>query len=200
VANGNVERAVDFYGRTAGRYLYPRPHGLREPVLASQRKAVIELAAPRSTDSVLDIGCGAGRLAALLRPRVASLCGVDASRAMLALAGPWLDEQVHARLESLALDRTFDLVICCGVLDFVEDAGAGLRAIRRHLAADGRAVVSAAAPSVVGIGYALVRRMQGVRVRLYTSDRLRDVAASCGLRCTDARTLRGGSVAVVLAR
>jgi hypothetical protein len=42
--------------------------------------------------------------------------------------------------------------------------------------------------------------MQGVRVRLYTSDRLRDIAASCGLRCMKARRLRGGSVAVVLAR
>jgi len=91
-------------------------------------------------------------------------------------------------------------VICCGVLDFVEDAGAGLHAIRRHLAPGGRAVVSAAAPSVVGIGYALVRKMQGVRVRLYTSDRLRDIAAGCGLRCMKARRLRGGSVAVVLSR
>src|SRR3979411_2459477 len=113
------------------------------------------------------LGARAGRLAALLRPRVASLCGVDASRAMLALASPWLDEQVHARLESLGSDRTFGLVICCGVLDFVEDAGAGLRAIRRHLAPDGRAVVSAAAPSVVGIGYALVRRMLGRKVGLH---------------------------------
>jgi ubiquinone/menaquinone biosynthesis C-methylase UbiE len=195
---GNVERAIEFYRRTAGRYSRRRPHGIREPILARQREAVLELATPRATDSVLDIGCGAGKVAALLRPRVARICGVDASSAMLAVARPWLDEEVHAPLETLDLGRTFDLVICCGVLDFVEDPCAALEAIRRHLAPESRAVVSAAAPSVIGMVYALVRRMQGVRVRLYTSDALRTVARSCRLRCTRIRTLPGGSVAVVL--
>jgi ubiquinone/menaquinone biosynthesis C-methylase UbiE len=195
---GNVERAVEFYRRTAGRYSRRRPHGLREPVLARQREVVVELAAPRPTESVLDIGCGAGKVAALLRPRVASICGVDASSAMLALARPWLDQEVHAPVETLDLERTYDLVICCGVLDFVDDATAALDAIRRHLAPHGRAVVSAAAPSIIGIVYALVRRMQGVRVRLYSEDGLRAIARSCRLRCTRVRTLPGGSVAVVL--
>src|SRR5207302_901762 len=124
----NVQRAADFYSRTAGRYARNRPHGIREPVLARQRDAIVELARPRSTDSVLDVGCGAGRVAAVLRPRVAWICGADASSEMLALA----------------------------------------------------------------------RRAQGVRVRLYTSRRLRALAAGCGLRCTAARRLPGGSVAVML--
>ena len=194
----NVQRAADFYSRTAGRYARSRPHGIREPVLARQRDAIVELARPRSTDSVLDVGCGAGRVAAVLRPRVAWICGADASSEMLALASRWLDEGVQASLETLDLGRKFDLIVCCGVFDFVEDAAAGLEAIRRHLAPQGRAVVSAAAVSAIGVGYALVRRAQGVRVRLYTSRRLRALAASCGLRCTAARRLPGGSVAVML--
>ena len=182
----NLERAVR------------RPHGIREPVLAWQRKGIVELAAPRTTDSVLDVGCGAGQIAALLRPMVASICGVDASKEMVALARRWLDEEAHASLETLHLGRRFDLIVCCGVFDFVEDPAAGLDAIRRHLAPGGRAVVSAAAVSLVGIGYALVRRLQGVRVRLFTSRRLRALAAGCGLRCTAVRRLPGGSVAVLL--
>src|SRR2546422_4769939 len=63
----NVQRAAEFYSRTAGRYARSRPHGIREPVLARQRDAIVELARPRSTDSVLDVGCGAGRVAAVLR-------------------------------------------------------------------------------------------------------------------------------------
>ena len=105
---------------------------------------------------------------------------------------------VQASLETLDLGRKFDLIVCCGVFDFVEDAAAGLDAIRRHLAPQGRAIVSAASVSAIGVGYALVRRAQGVRVRLYTSRRLRALAASCGLRCTAARRLPGGSVAVML--
>ena len=194
----NLQRAVEFYARTSGRYALRRPHGIREPVLAWQRKGIVELAAPRATDSVLDVGCGAGQIAALLRPMVASICGVDASMEMVALARRWLDEEAHASLETLDLGRRFDLIVCCGVFDFVEDPAAGLDAIRRHLAPGGRAVVSAAAVSLIGIAYALVRRLQGVRVRLFTSRRLRALAAGCGLRCTAVRRLPGGSVAVLL--
>jgi 2-polyprenyl-3-methyl-5-hydroxy-6-metoxy-1,4-benzoquinol methylase len=195
---GKIQRAADFYSRTVGRYTKTRPHGIREPVLARQRDAIVELAHPRSTDSVLDVGCGAGRVAAVLRPRVARICGADASSEMLAVARRWLDEEIHAPLETLDLGRKFDLIVCCGVFDFLEDAPEGLRAIRRHLAPRGRAVVSAAAVSPIGVAYAIVRRAQGVRVRLYTSAGLRRLAASCGLRCTASRRLPGGSVAVIL--
>jgi SAM-dependent methyltransferase len=194
----NLQRAAEFYARTSGRYARRRPHGIREPILARQRKSIVDLASPRPSDSVLDIGCGAGQIAALLRPKVASICGVDASSEMVALARPWLDEESHASLETLDLGRRFDLVVCCGVFDFVEDPAVGLEAIRRHLAAGGRAVVSAAAVSLIGIGYALVRRLQGVRVRLYTSRRLCALAAASGLRCVAVRRLPGGSVAVLL--
>jgi 2-polyprenyl-3-methyl-5-hydroxy-6-metoxy-1,4-benzoquinol methylase len=194
----NLQRAAEFYARTSGRYARRRPHGLREPILARQRKGIVELASPRRSDSVLDIGCGAGQIAALLRPHVASICGVDASSEMVALARPWLDEESHASLETLDLGRRFDLVICCGVFDFVDDPAAGLTAIRRHLAPGGRAVVSAASLSAIGLGYALVRRLQGVRVRLYTAHRLCALAAERGLRCVAVRKLPGGSVAVLL--
>ena len=194
----NLQRAAEFYARTSGRYARRRPHGLREPILARQRKGIVELASPRRSDSVLDIGCGAGQIAALLRPHVASICGVDASSEMVALARPWLDEESHASLETLDLGRRFDLVICCGVFDFVDDPAAGLTAIRRHLAPGGRAVVSAASLSAIGLGYALVRRLQGVRVRLYTARKLCALAAHAGLRCIAVRKLPGGSVAVLL--
>src|ERR671939_1724404 len=187
----NLQRAVEFYARTSGRYARRRPHGIREPILERQREGIVHLASPRSSDSVLDIGCGAGQIAALLRPMVASICGVDASSEMVALARPWLDEESHASLETLDLGRRFDLVVCCGVFDFVDDPAAGLAAIPRHLAPGGRAVVSAASLSAIGLGYALVRRLQGVRVRLYTAQRLCALAAERGLRCVAVRKLPG---------
>src|SRR5439155_16587453 len=117
----NLERAVKFYARTSGRYARRRPHGIREPVLAWQRKGIVELAAPRATDSVLDVRCGAGQIAALLRPMDATICGVDASKAMVALARRWPDEVGHTSLETVDLGRRFDLIVCCGVCDVVED-------------------------------------------------------------------------------
>src|SRR2546428_10410118 len=146
----NVQRAAEFYSRTAGRYARSRPHGIREPVLARQRDAIVELARPRSTDSVLDVGCGAGRVAAVLRPRVAWICGADASSEMLALARRWLDEGIQASLETLDLGRKFDLIVCCGVFDFVEGAAARLEANRTHPAPQGPPVVSPPAGTASG--------------------------------------------------
>src|SRR5712691_13236761 len=88
---GNVERAAQLYARATWRYSRARPHGLRELVLARQRAAIVDLARPRATDRVLDVGCGAGKIAAMLRPRVATISGVDACAEMLAIARPWLD-------------------------------------------------------------------------------------------------------------
>jgi SAM-dependent methyltransferase len=195
---GNVERAAELYGRESSRYSRARPHGLREFVLADQRAAIVDLAQPRPTDRVLDVGCGAGTIAALLRPRVASICGVDVCAEVLAIARRWLDDVGEGRLETLDLGREFDLVVCCGVLDFAEDAGAAFRAIRRHLAPGGRAIVATAALSAIGVGYAFVRRLQGVRVRLYTAAQLSALSGSSGLRCATIRRIPGGSLAAVL--
>src|SRR2546428_3720614 len=108
----NVQRAAEFYSRTAGRYARSRPHGIREPVLARQRDAIVELARPRSTDSVLDVGCGAGRVAAVLRPRLAWIFGADAASEMLSLAPRWLDEEGQAAPESPAPRRLVRPIGC----------------------------------------------------------------------------------------
>jgi SAM-dependent methyltransferase len=197
---GNVDRAAELYRRESSRYSHARPHGLREFVLAGQRARILELARPRPTDRVLDVGCGAGQIAALLRPNVATICGIDVCTEMLSIARRWLDEVAEARLETLDLGREFDLVVCCGVLDFADDAGAALRAIRRHLAPGGRAIVATAAVSPLGLGYAAVRRLQGIRVRLYRNAQLRGVAERSGLRCATIGRIPGGSVAAVLER
>src|SRR5207245_4791647 len=88
---GNVERAAQLYARATSRYSRRFPHGLREWVLSAQRAAIVDLARPRASDRVLDVGCGAGRIAALLRPFVATISGVDACPEMLGIARAWSD-------------------------------------------------------------------------------------------------------------
>jgi SAM-dependent methyltransferase len=95
--------------------------------------------------TILELGCGAGRLtrplAALGHPVVA----VDESLEMLAridgLAGV---ERVRARIERLALRRRFDLVLLASNLVNTPDEarrGAMLATCRRHLAPGGRLLV-----------------------------------------------------------
>jgi SAM-dependent methyltransferase len=64
--------------------------------------------------SVLDAGCGTGRVAVELARRGYEVVGVDNDRSMLAVARrhalPW----VEADLAALDLGRTFDVVLCAG--------------------------------------------------------------------------------------
>jgi SAM-dependent methyltransferase len=94
----------DYQRRIEAQLAGEDPHG---------EVAFVERYAPAS---VLDAGCGTGRVAIELARRGIEVVGVDADGSMLATArrlAPDLD-WVHADLAHLALDRTFDLVVMAG--------------------------------------------------------------------------------------
>jgi SAM-dependent methyltransferase len=91
--------------------------------------------------SVLDLGCGTGRIAARLVELGHDVVGVDQSADMLAhVAGA---ETVHAPIAGLDLGRTFDVVLMAShLVNTPDDAdrSALLEAAARHLAPDGSLV------------------------------------------------------------
>ncbi len=97
---------------------------------------------------VLDIGTGTGRLLELLAPRVQSGLGVDASRAMLALARARLARTGlghvsvrQADMYRLPLAGYFDVIVLQMVLHYAEDPAAALAEAARVLAPGGRLIV-----------------------------------------------------------
>ncbi|WP_052667679.1 class I SAM-dependent methyltransferase [Nitriliruptor alkaliphilus] len=91
--------------------------------------------------SVLDLGCGVGRLANLLVQRGHEVAAVDESDAMLAHVDRRV-RSVRSRIEELDLDRGFDAVVLASHLVNVPDRAtrrALLATVRRHLVADGEA-------------------------------------------------------------
>lgn len=121
---------------------------------AAVEAALIELLPTGQIGRALDIGTGTGRLLELLAPRVNAGLGVDASRAMLALARSRLARPglTHcavrlADMYRLPLpDGAFDLVLMQMVLHHAADPASALAEAARVLRPAGRFVVIDLAP------------------------------------------------------
>jgi SAM-dependent methyltransferase len=111
---GQVDQSVAFAGKRHGFYTQVKADALLE-LLAS------EIGAPEKL-SLLDVGCGAGALDALLAPRVARLDGVDVSGELLERArarNPGVAYQVYDGDRLPYDDNAFDCVFAVCVLHHV---------------------------------------------------------------------------------
>jgi SAM-dependent methyltransferase len=95
--------------------------------------------------TVLDGGCGTGRVAVELARRGVDVVGTDVDQDMIARARDKAGELrwVLADLSELDLPNRFDVIVLAGnVIPYVEDGrrSAAVRVCARHLASDGRMV------------------------------------------------------------
>jgi trans-aconitate methyltransferase len=123
---------------------YARMSGLQKAMAAQ----VLPLLALHGDERVLDVGCGEGKITALIAARVprGEVLGVDPSRDMIAFAsshfGPATQPNLRfevADARALAFIDTFDLVVSFNALHWVPDQDPVLRSIRAALTPNGRA-------------------------------------------------------------
>src|SRR5206468_7102464 len=100
-------------------------------------------AAVRPPAKVLDAGCGSGEMAAKLMERDYDVQGVDIAEPMVHVAGKRFgsDRFRVADIEHIPFpDRSFDAVVCLGVLEYLDTDDDALREIWRVLKPAGIAV------------------------------------------------------------
>jgi SAM-dependent methyltransferase len=107
---------------------------------------IVHAAAPEGA-SILELGCGTGRILRPLARLGHPVLGVDQSEAMLARV-PDLPTAC-SRIETLRLDRTFGVVLLASTMINVDPAlrRAFLASCRRHLGSGGLAVFQQSPPS-----------------------------------------------------
>jgi ArsR family transcriptional regulator len=116
---------------------------------AQVEAALLDMLPGAGIKRALDIGTGTGRLLELLAPRVGSGLGIDASRAMLALARVRLARPEFSHLGVRQADmyalplpsRGFDLVLMQMVLHYADPPAQAVAEAARVLAPGGRLMV-----------------------------------------------------------
>jgi SAM-dependent methyltransferase len=177
----NLDRAtVDHFGREWRRF------DQRSVSNAELRRMFAEYFAIFPWDSLprdavgFDAGCGSGRWAGLVAPRVGWLHCIDASADALAVAQKSLaglpNVSFHAApLEAMPLpDNSMDFGYSLGVLHHVPDPGAGLAACVRKL--------KRGAPMLLYIYYAFDNRPAWFRLLWRASDGLRQLLSRAPFR------------------
>lgn len=111
-------------------------------VLHRRLRRIVDLAEEAGGARLLDVGCSAGTVGAALSPRwTYHGCDVSETAVRTARRG-WL---VPADLERgvPAFDgEPYDVVVCSGILEYLEDPAAVLRELAERVGTDGRLIVS----------------------------------------------------------
>ncbi len=117
--------------------------GLGKYVLQCEKELVLELAAPKPGDKVLDIGVGTGIFALELMNHGAEITGIDVSERMLEVArSKGVKNVAIGNAVSLDFpDESFDLVISITALEFVKENDKAISEMVRVCKKGGRVVV-----------------------------------------------------------
>jgi 2-polyprenyl-3-methyl-5-hydroxy-6-metoxy-1,4-benzoquinol methylase len=176
-------RAIRHYDARARHY---EAHVSRGPLAAlrrREREAVLRLAdlATPARSTLIDVGCGGGFYARAAKRAGMWVHAIDAAPGMVELVRPDVDLAEVADLETFAPGRTYDLVICCGVLEFVSSPEVAFERLWRLCAPGGRVVLQVPREGAGGCLYRLEKRLAGLAVVLYGRDRLLARAEARGL-------------------
>jgi uncharacterized membrane protein YbhN (UPF0104 family)/SAM-dependent methyltransferase len=182
------ERALDHFRRVAASY---EKRLQRWPVRRwrdRQRAAVLELAALDSgATSLIDVGCGPAFYALSAKRSGLFACATDAVAEMLAGIRPGVNTALVADVEALAVTRTYDRVICAGVLDFVASPDVAMKNLASLVAPGGRLVLLVPLRGRGAVLYRMEKLLIGLQVNLFDADWLVEHAGRHGLTLVEKR-------------
>ncbi len=167
-----VTRPVDteavraHYARVAADYAARREAGLAGLLRRREQRAVLELLTAGSGESVLDVGCGDGALAAELVGRGSRVVAVDLVPAMARSAGRRGALPVVADMHALGVRPGFDWAAWIGSSEFAARLDTAAGEVARSLRHGGRLVMLFPRRNWLGLTLLFHHRAGGVPMRL----------------------------------
>ncbi len=170
MSNPYKRRVVEHFERLAPAYDARVGRGPLRLLRRREHQAVLAFAgfAGGAGRTMLDVGCGGGFAALAAKRAGLTVSAIDLSPAMVEQIRPHVDEAWVADVEHLAAGRTWDIVVCSGVLDFVLDPERAFANLAAATAPGGRLVVQAPHSGLGGLIYRMEKKFSRIDVNLFT--------------------------------
>lgn len=179
-------KAIDYFEKVSADYDGTVSKGILKIPRDRERAAVLNfLQLNRAGTSLMDVGCGAGFYSLKAKEAGMYVHSVDASAGMVMRLQGKVDEAEVADIEKLEADRTFDKVVCAGVLDFVMRPEPAFRNLCKLVSPGGRLVVLCPRKGPGGLFYRVEKYFFGIHINLFTRHWLRKLAEQEGLHLVD---------------
>ena len=182
VTHQDKQRALEYFENHAVVYSKKVTKGPLSLLRNIERNAVLKFAKlDEPGASMIDMGTGSGFYALKAKEAGMIVHAMDASPGMLSLLQDRVDRLYHADIDSFQIKKTFDRVVCAGVLDFVINPEVALKNLCQLVAPGGRLVILVPRNGLGGQFYRLEKLILNTRVNLYSIQWLESKALVYGL-------------------
>ena len=130
-------RTDAYFSGKSSEYDKKRGSGILGKIVNKERDAVMEFLEVHANEVILDLGCGAGYYARLIKEKKAKVVGVDIAEKMVEDMKKQKIESYLGNIESFRLRKKFDKVLIAGALEFVDDAENVIQNSAFHLKKNG---------------------------------------------------------------
>jgi 2-polyprenyl-3-methyl-5-hydroxy-6-metoxy-1,4-benzoquinol methylase len=170
VSERDKSKALLYYKEHAREYNQYAARGWLKELRVRERSLILQFADfKHAGKTMIDVGCGGGFYSMAAKRAGMKVCAVDAVPAMLENLKGKVDEIRLLGIESIRLEKSFDLVLCAGVLDFVKNPERSFKNLCNLVSPQGKLVILVPKTGLCGIFYRLEKKTSGINVNLYTS-------------------------------
>ena len=183
VQRSDKDRAIRYYHSLSSHYEHRVKWGILRYLRDRERKTILNLSHMNDPDlkTMVEVGCGSGFYSLEAKKVGLRVCAVDVVPEFIEQIASQVDEVHISDVETLALDKSYDLVVCAGVLDFVCNPAVAFKNLCALVNPGGRLMVHVPRKGWWGLYYRLEKHLAGIRVNLFSEKWFKQQAESQGL-------------------
>jgi len=187
VEDHDKDQARSYYESQSHNYNEQVSRGLFSLLRKRERNAVLHYAQLKkhSEHSLIDVGCGDGFYALEAKKYGLTVSAVDFSSQMIQKINGKVDEAWVDDIETLQLPKTFNIVICSGVLDFVLNPQQAFSNLAQLVSPQGRLIIQVPRTGHWSFIYGFEKWFFGLKVNFYSIPWFLKQAQTHGLQLID---------------